>query len=140
MASSPHSDTTTEGIRVEAAAQYRPDESDPDRQRFLYSYQIRISNVGERPAKLLTRHWIILDANNHREEVRGDGVVGRQPDLAPGATHVYESSCPLRTTWGTMEGTYTFERPDHSRFQVVIGRFFLVPSAPPLPPLEKQRA
>jgi len=130
--SSPSSDTLTEGIRIQAAAQYMADESVPADQRFLYAYRIRITNEGTRRAKLLTRHWIILDANNQREEVRGPGVVGKHPDLAPGESHEYVSSCPLRTKWGTMEGSYTFQREDGTQFQATIGRFFLVPSAPPI--------
>src|SRR5262245_55938316 len=106
----PSSDTVTHGIRVQAAAQYMPGESDPDGKRFLYVYRIRIKNEGTRRAKLRSRHWIILDADNQREDVRGPGVVGKTPDLAPGESFEYMSSCPLKTTWGTMEGSYTFER------------------------------
>lgn len=135
MSRSPHSDTLTEGIRVQAAAQYMPGESEPEDKRFLYVYKIRIANEGVRRAKLLTRHWIILDADNHREDVRGPGVVGKSPDLAPGEHFEYMSSCPLRTNWGTMEGSYTFEREGGERFEVAIGRFFLVPSAPRLVPV-----
>jgi ApaG protein len=128
----PSSDKTTRGIRVQAAAQYMPDESDPQAGRFLYAYRIRIVNEGTQRARLRSRHWIILDADNRREEVRGAGVVGKQPDLAPGESFEYLSNCPLKTRWGTMEGSYTFERDDGTRFQTKIGRFFLVPSAPPL--------
>lgn len=133
MTSTPHSDTTTDGIRVEAAAHYQPDASAPDDHRYLFEYRIRITNTGEARARLLTRHWIILDANNVRDEVRGAGVVGQHPDLGPGESHEYTSSCPLRTAWGTMEGSFTFERPDGSRFSATVGRFLLVPNAPPKP-------
>ncbi|GAB4151179.1 MAG: Co2+/Mg2+ efflux protein ApaG [Planctomycetota bacterium] len=132
MASSPHSDVTTQGIRVHAAAQYLPQESDPAGPRFVFAYQITLTNVGETTARLLSRHWVILDSENRREEVRGPGVVGEYPKLAPGESYSYVSYCPLRTAWGTMEGRYTFERDDGTRFQVRIGRFFLVQSAPPL--------
>ncbi|MEM7200587.1 MAG: Co2+/Mg2+ efflux protein ApaG [Planctomycetota bacterium] len=127
-----HSDTVTEGIRVQAAAQYLPDESDPQADRFVYVYRIVIRNEGNRRAKLLTRHWIIRDADGHREDVKGPGVVGQFPDLAPGETFHYVSGCPLRTRWGTMEGTYTMERDDGDRFPAEIGRFFLAPTAPAL--------
>ncbi len=126
------SDTVTEGIRVRAAAQFLPAESDPDGRHFVYVYRIVISNEGQRRAKLLTRHWIIRDAEGNREDVKGPGVIGRFPDLAPGESFTYMSGCPLRTEWGTMEGTYTFEREDGDRFLARIGRFVLAPTGPPL--------
>ena len=123
----PNSSTVTQGVRIEAAAQYLPSESDPDQNRYLFVYRIRMVNEGTRRVKLLSRHWIILDAHNRREEVTGEGVVGKQPDLAPGETFEYTSYCPLRTKWGTMEGSYTFE-DEGATFEVEVGRFFLVPS------------
>src|SRR5690348_4902071 len=108
--SSPSSDTTTNGIRVQAVARFLPDESDPDSKRYLFAYRIRILNEGTQEARLLDRHWIILDADNRREEVKGEGVVGKQPRIAAGKSFEYTSSCPLKTRWGTMEGSYTFER------------------------------
>ena len=125
-----NSDTLTEGIRVQAAAQYMPSDSNPDQKQYIYAYKIVITNEGTRRAKLKSRHWIILDADNHREDVRGPGVVGKQPDIAPGERFEYMSGCPLRTAWGTMEGTYTMERENGQQFEAVIGRFFLVPTAP----------
>lgn len=132
MRSSPHSELTTEGIRVHAAAQFLPLESDPHAQRYVFQYRITLTNVGEQTARLLSRHWVILDSENRREDVRGPGVIGEYPKLAPGESYSYVSYCPLRTTWGTMEGSYTFERDSGKRFQVRIGRFFLAPSTPPL--------
>lgn len=141
MSTSPHSDTTTEGIRVYAAAEFMPQEILPqefrepgqdEQQSYVFRYKITMSNVGDRPAQLLSRHWVIVDADGSREEVRGRGVVGESPHLAVGESYSYVSYCPLPTSWGTMEGSYTFERDDGSRFSVSIGRFFLVPSAPPL--------
>ena len=107
------------------------------RQSFVFRYKITMSNVGDgvagnRTARLLSRHWVIVDGEGRREEVRGRGVVGEFPQLAVGDSYSYVSYCPLATSWGTMEGTYTFERGDGSRFEVRVGRFFLVPSAPPL--------
>lgn len=128
MSDSPNSNTLTHGIRIQAAARYAADDSQPDSRQYLFVYKIRITNEGTERAKLRSRHWIILDANNKREEVRGPGVVGKHPDLAPGESFEYESSCPLRTTWGTMEGTYTFEREDKTKFDAVVGRFFLAPT------------
>jgi ApaG protein len=127
---SPDSDTTTAGIRVQAAAQYLPDESHAEAPLFLFMYRIVIMNVGTKTAKLLSRHWIIRDSCNEREDVRGAGVVGEYPTLAPGECYEYTSTCPLRTRWGTMEGSYTLEDcADGEMFEVGIGRFFLVPSS-----------
>ncbi|MCP3914050.1 MAG: Co2+/Mg2+ efflux protein ApaG [bacterium] len=106
-----------------------PEESEPEESRYYYVYRIRITNEGTEHAKLLSRNWLILDAHNRSEEVVGEGVVGKQPDLGPGELFEYTSFCPLRTEWGTMEGTYTFRRPDGEEFEATIGRFFLVPSA-----------
>ncbi len=121
------SSTSTEGVRVQAIAQWLESESDPDQRHWLYAYTITIVNEGSTPVRLRSRHWVILDANNHREEVRGPGVVGKTPRLNPGERFEYTSSCPLNTPWGTMEGSYTFERDDGSPLEVAIGRFFLVP-------------
>jgi ApaG protein len=129
MSKTPGSNTLTEGIRVVAEAYYLPDESEPEQKQFVYAYRIRIKNEGTTRAKLRSRHWIILDADNKREDVRGPGVVGKHPDLGPGEEFEYRSGCPLRTRWGTMEGSYTFEREGGGTFEVAIGRFFLVPSA-----------
>ena len=132
MDGTPHSDLATEGIRIQAAAQFLPQESDPDRQQYVYIYRIIITNEGDSSAKLLTRHWVIRDADGHRKDVKGPGVVGEFPELAPGESFQYISGCPLSTAWGTMEGTYTMERDNGDRFMAEIGRFFLVPSAPPI--------
>ena len=132
MDPNPHSDLATEGIRIQAAAQYMPQESDPDRQQYVYIYRVIITNEGDTSAKLITRHWVIRDADGVRKDVKGPGVVGEFPDLAPGESFQYTSGCPLNTAWGTMEGTYTMERENGDRFMAEIGRFFLVPSAPPI--------
>jgi ApaG protein len=124
------SDTITHGIRVQAAAQYLPSESNPDDRQYIYAYRIVLTNEGTQRARLKSRHWIILDADNQREDVRGPGVVGKTPDLAPGERFEYMSGCPLRTSWGTMEGSYIFEREGGEQFEAMIGRFFLVPTAP----------
>ena len=124
------SDTTTEGIRVQAAAQYRPGDSNPAQKQYVYEYRIVITNVGTTRARLKSRHWVILDADNNREDVRGPGVVGKFPDLAAGESFEYTSGCPLPTKWGTMEGSYSFEREDGQVFEAKVGRFFLVPSNP----------
>jgi len=119
------SDTTTNGIRVGATAFFMPEESSPEEHHFLFGYRIVIVNEGKLTATLRRRHWIIIDANGAVEEVKGEGVVGQQPRLAPGDGFKYTSYCPLATAWGTMEGTYEFETDDALRFPVKIGRFFL---------------
>lgn len=131
-----HSDTVTEGIRVQVAAQFIPGQSDPDRKQWAYAYRVVISNEGDEPATLVSRHWIIRDAQNDVEEVRGAGVVGENPDLAPGDSFEYMSGCPLSTEWGTMEGTYLMRRPSGSEFEARIGRFFLAPNTAPIDGLE----
>ena len=133
-----NSSTVTEGVQVEAAATYLPQESEPDSQRHVFAYRITITNVGAQgTVRLLSRHWHIVDAEGRGQEVRGRGVVGEFPKLAPGENYSYVSYCPLKTNWGTMEGEYTFEREDRSTFEVAVGRFFLVPEVPEMP-LEPQ--
>ena len=129
MDQTPNSNRITDGIRVRAAALYVPGASDPDAPYFLFTYRIRITNEGSKRVKLLSRHWIIKDAFNEREDVKGPGVIGEHPELDPGESYEYTSSCRLRTRWGTMEGSYQFEDLSIGGVvQVAIGRFFLVPS------------
>ena len=128
MQKNPNSDTYTDGIRVEAAAQLIPEQSDPEEGVHFYAYRIRISNEGEQAAQLLRRRWVVVDANNEQKVISGDGVVGAQPDLEPGGSFEYKSACHLPTEWGTMEGSYTFERPGGEHFDAEIGRFFLAPT------------
>jgi ApaG protein len=125
MTQSPDSDTVTDGIRVQASARFVPDQSDPERSQYLFAYRIVIRNEGTKRAKLLSRHWIIIDADNQREEVKGPGVVGETPDLAPGQSFEYESACPLTTAWGTMEGSYRMQLEGGATLEARIGRFFL---------------
>ena len=128
------SDVTTEGIRVGAAAFFIPEQSDPDGHQFIFGYNIVIANTGDKPAQLVSRHWAIIDAHGRRDDVRGPGVVGQTPRLEPGQAFKYQSFCPLRTKWGTMEGEYLFQRDDGSKFEVKIGRFYL------MMPKEKEEA
>jgi ApaG protein len=129
MTQSPDSDTVTRGIRVQASASYVPDQSEPDQDQYFFAYRIRITNEGQEKVKLLARHWLIIDSDNHREEVRGPGVVGEQPELAPGERFEYTSACPLTTRWGTMEGSYRMQVADGETFDAAVGRFFLVSEA-----------
>jgi len=119
------SDTLTDGIRVGATAFFLPHESDPERKRYVFGYRVVILNEGSRTATLRTRRWTIIDAEGTVEEVQGAGVVGEQPRLVPNQAFKYTSYCPLKTQWGTMEGTYQFEREDGEVFDVKIGRFYL---------------
>lgn len=132
-----HSDTFTEGIRVRVGARLVPDQSDPPSGRWFYAYRVSIENAGERPARLTHRHWIIRDSDNVQREVRGPGVVGKQPRLEPGASFAYVSGCPMETEWGTMEGWFHFERDDGERFAARVGRFFLAPTVAPVAELEE---
>ena len=127
-----HSDTLTDGIRIRVAAEFLPDESESGIGQFMYAYRVIISNEGDRMAKLLGRHWLICDADNELREIRGAGVIGKQPVLEPGDSFEYESRCPLTTAWGTMEGTYLMRREDGNTFDAAIGRFFLAPTAAPI--------
>jgi ApaG protein len=128
-----HSDEVTQGVRVRAAACYLEEESDPSMRQFLYVYRIRFDNEGKETVQLLSRHWIIVDAQGRREEVRGDGVVGEQPTLGPGESFEYTSGCPLKTEWGTMEGSYLFRNDNDEQFEVSVGRFFLAPNVSQIP-------
>ncbi|MFZ5445391.1 MAG: Co2+/Mg2+ efflux protein ApaG [Myxococcota bacterium] len=119
------SNTETEGVRVKVKAAYWPERSSPDNNQWAFTYTITLSNEGARTATLRTRHWVITDANGRVEEVRGDGVVGKQPRLEPGDTFEYTSWAMLRTPFGTMRGEYLMERPDGSRFEAKIGEFVL---------------
>jgi len=132
MSGNPFSEVVTDGIRVHAAAQLLPEESEPDEDRHVYGYRITLHNEGKEPAQLLSRHWIIVDGDGRRRDVRGAGVIGQQPRLAPGERFSYTSFSPLPTSWGTMEGSFTFRADDGKTFPVQVGRFLLVPTAPAL--------
>jgi ApaG protein len=125
MATPQFSDSVTDGVRVVAAAFYLPEQSDPDERKFLFGYNILIANQSDEPVQLLSRHWLIIDGHGRQEEVRGPGVVGQTPRLEPGEAFKYQSFCPLKTPWGTMEGEYQFRRDNGKKFDVRIGRFFL---------------
>ncbi|TNF35887.1 MAG: Co2+/Mg2+ efflux protein ApaG [Deltaproteobacteria bacterium] len=105
------SEATTQGVQVTVQAVYVPERSDPDHSYYFFAYQVRIANVGDDVVQLLSRHWIITDANGHVEHVRGPGVVGETPVLHPGQSFTYTSACPLRTPVGAMHGTYQMVFP-----------------------------
>jgi ApaG protein len=110
---------------VSVAPRFLPEQSDPESEHYLFAYRIRIVNSGEVAAQLLSRHWIITDANQHVEEVRGPGVVGEQPTLAPGEAFEYTSGCPLPTPFGSMRGSYQCVAEDGTAFEVAIPEFLL---------------
>jgi ApaG protein len=124
------SDTTTNGIRVQVTTKFLPERSSPRDGEYLFAYFIQISNVGSETAQLISRHWVITNTDGEEEEVRGDGVVGNQPVLAPGAVHNYNSFCQLKTAVGTMHGEYTMVTPSGETFEARIAPFTLaVPHA-----------
>jgi len=120
----------TRGIRVRVESQYLPDRSSPRTRQFVFAYTVRIGNEGSEPAQLRSRHWIITDGNGNVQEVRGEGVVGKQPALAPGDTFEYTSGCVLETPHGTMHGSYQMVRPTGEEFDATIAPFLLaIPAA-----------
>ena len=112
------SSTTTEGIRITVKPAYWPERSAPESSHYAFKYTVEIANVGTQPAQLRSRHWVITDASGKVEEVRGEGVVGKQPRLAPGERFEYTSWAMLRTAFGSMRGSYSMERPDGARFEI----------------------
>lgn len=116
---------STPEIDIRVQPRYLPEQSSPLDETYGFAYTITIANSGDVPAQLISRHWIILDADGHREEVRGLGVVGHQPMLQPGEVFEYTSGCRLRTPTGSMEGSYRFVREDGEPFEVPITRFAL---------------
>ena len=112
-------------FRVEVEPQFLPHESEPARELYGFAYTITVHNTGEVPAQLISRHWVINDARGHTEEVKGLGVVGQQPLLAPGESFQYTSGCRLRTPSGTMHGSYFCVAADGERFEVEIPMFGL---------------
>src|SRR5580693_2448823 len=122
---SPISEAVTHSIRVEVMAQYSPENSRPHQDVWVFEYTVRITNQSEQTVQLLSRHWIITDALEHVHEVKGLGVIGEQPVLAPGESFKYSSWCPLKTPMGMMHGTYQMVRTDGSQFDIEIAAFAL---------------
>ncbi|KPL28372.1 MAG: magnesium transporter ApaG [Acidithiobacillales bacterium SM1_46] len=112
-------------IQVSVKTNFIPAQSEPDQNRYVFAYTVTITNSGSVPAKLITRHWIITDANNRTQEVRGEGVVGQQPYLAPGTSFEYTSGTILETPVGVMRGTYQMVADDGTRFDAEIPAFTL---------------
>ena len=112
-------------IRVEVETSYLDEQSDPHEHRYVFAYTITIRNDGPTPARLLTRHWVITDANGKVQEVRGDGVVGEQPYLEPGQGFRYSSGAVIETPVGAMQGSYQRVSDDGLAFDAPIPPFRL---------------
>jgi ApaG protein len=118
-------DTPHHKIRVDVETNYVEEQSDPRERRYVFAYTITLRNEGQIPAKLLSRHWIITDANGKVQEARGDGVVGEQPHLQPGQGFRYSSGTMIETPVGAMQGSYTMVADDGQRFDAPIAPFRL---------------
>ena len=119
---------TTRGVTVRVSVSYLPEQSEPQRGRWFWAYHIRLENDGPGAVQLLTRHWIITDGRGARHSVEGEGVVGEQPLIEPGASFDYVSGCPLATPTGAMQGSYRMVDDTGAIFDVTIPNFSL--SAP----------
>lgn len=119
------SEAVTRGIRVAVKSEYAPERSRPTESQWFFLYTITIKNEGSDTVQLLSRHWVITNADGQIEEVRGPGVVGQQPVLGPGESFTYTSGCPLRTSFGKMEGTYQMASRSGDRFDIAIAPFTL---------------
>ena len=119
------SEAVTNGVRVRVQARYAAEHSQPQLNRWFFLYTVEIVNEGEETVQLVSRHWIIADATERVEEVRGEGVVGEQPVLEPGDAFEYTSGCPLGTPFGSMHGSYQMVTESGGRFDAEIARFEL---------------
>jgi ApaG protein len=119
------SEAVTRGIRVRVQSQYAADRSRPAQNEWVFLYTVTISNEGSEPAQLVTRHWIITDGTGKVEEVRGPGVVGQTPTLAPGESFEYTSGSTIATPFGVMEGTYQMVAESGEQFDAKIAPFTL---------------
>jgi ApaG protein len=118
-----HPQSTDIDVRVKS--EYLPEQSNPDESRFVFAYHITITNTGAESARLLTRHWVITDGEARVQEVRGDGVVGEQPELAPGQSYKYSSGTVLVTPVGSMHGSYGMIDAHGQHFDAPIPAFTL---------------
>lgn len=118
-------DTKRYEITVLPKAQYVADQSDPEQNQFVFAYTIRVTNTGTVTAQIVSRHWVIVDSDQHVQEVKGVGVIGQQPVLRPGESFEYTSGTSLATAVGTMKGTYQMLAEDGQAFEVPIPQFTL---------------
>ena len=118
----PSSEALTRGVRVVVNARYSSSHSDPAKREWFLLYTVTITNEGEDTVQLVNRHWVIMNANGHVEEVRGPGVVGNQPTLKTGESFEYTSGCPLKTPFGSMHGEYEMVTADGDMFLAEIAQ------------------
>ena len=118
-------EAVTRLIRVSVEAEYDAARSNPRQNQWFFLYTVRLTNEGRETVKLISRHWIITDALGEAQEVRGPGVVGRQPVLEPGESFQYTSGCPLTTPFGSMRGTYQIVTDRQEQFDIEIPPFTL---------------
>jgi ApaG protein len=115
----------TRGVTVRVTPSFLPEQSSRERGRYVWAYTVEIENRGDAEIQLVSRHWIITDALNRTEEVKGAGVVGEQPELKPGEAFRYASACPLQTPSGLMRGSYQMVTPQGEAFDVIVPQFSL---------------
>lgn len=115
----------TNKINIEVSPAYLADQSDPSNDHYVFSYTVTIRNEGKEPARLLTRHWVITDGDGQVQEVRGEGVIGKQPVLAPGEDFSYTSGTFMHTPVGTMRGSYQMVTDSGEKFEADIPGFTL---------------
>jgi ApaG protein len=118
-------DSHLHDIQVQVKSEYLAEQSNPDQARYVFAYHVRITNQSQHTARLMTRHWVIMDGEARTQEVRGDGVVGEQPQLAPGETYEYTSGTVLETPVGSMHGTYGMVDESGEPFEAAIPAFTL---------------
>lgn len=117
----------TQGVKISVATLYQEEYSNPDKEHFMFAYQITIENLSDYAIQLMRRQWFIFDSNGTQKEVEGEGVVGLQPTIEPGESHSYVSGCNLTTDMGSMSGTYLMHRvADNTDFSVDIPEFHLI--------------
>lgn len=117
----------TEGVKISVETVFQPEYSNPANDHYMFAYKINIENLTDYSVQLMRRHWYIFDSNGSNREVEGDGVVGVQPVIEPGANHEYVSGCNLKTDMGRMKGVYEMKRlVDDQEFEVQIPEFFMI--------------
>lgn len=119
------SEAVTRNIRVRVEAEYVPHRSNPQQNQWVFFYTVRLTNQGRETVQLISRHWIITDAMGDVKEVRGPGVIGKQPVLEPGESFEYTSNCQLTTPFGSMKGTYQMVTGQQEQFDIEIPQFTL---------------
>jgi ApaG protein len=123
--SMPAYEAVTRDITVRVTPEFLPEQSSHERGRWVWAYTVEIENRSQDEVQLVSRHWVITDAMNRTEEIRGPGVVGEQPELKPGEAYRYSSACPLGTPSGLMRGSYRMVTPGGDQFEVAVPQFSL---------------